>query len=162
MTVKSKADSTRTTARTKGPNFDTPAAVRTIVPTPVSQPAQPADKTRTNDSAKKPATKSSLPYVNSDCHAFATDYDVDKLRVKMLEGTKDEERIAAALKVFKTKCFFTRQLRALSEVFTTDAAKYRFLETAYPFAADEHFRELVTLLADPVYANKFKTLTGSR
>jgi len=151
------ADSARATARTKGPNFDTPNSVRTIVPTPVSQPV---DKTRTNDSAKKPATKTSLPYVNSDCHAFATDYDVDKLRVKMLEGAKDEERMAAALKVFKTKCFFTRQLRALSEVFTTDAAKYRFLESAYPFAADEHFKDLITLLADPVYVNKFKVLTG--
>lgn len=142
-------------ARSKAPNFDSPANVRAIVPTPL---AQPADKNRPNDSAKKPATKSPLPYVNSDCHAFATDYDVDKLRVKMLEGAKDDERIAAALKIFKTKCFFTRQIKALSEVFTTDASKYRFFETAYPFAADEHFRELGALLTDPVNQNKFKTL----
>jgi len=152
-------DSDRATSdRSKGSNFDSPASVRVIVPTPI---AQPADKSRPNDSSKKPVTKSPLPYVNSDCHAFATDYDVDKLRVKMLEAAKDEERIAAALKVFKTKCFYTRQIKALSEVFTTDASKYRFFETAYPFAADEHFRELGPLLADPVYANKFKTLTGT-
>jgi len=103
-----------------------------------------------------------LPYLNSDCHNFATDYDVDKLRVKMLEAAKDVERISAASKTFKTKCFFTRQLRALSEVFTTDAAKFKFFEAAYPYAADGHFRELGTLLADPVYSSKFKTLTGSR
>lgn len=152
-------DSNRTTsARSKGSNFDSPSSVRVIVPTPI---AQPADKSRPNDSSKKPAAKSPLPYVNSDCHAFATDYDIDKLRVKMLEAAKDEERIAAALKVFKTKCFYTRQIKALSEVFTTDASKYRFFETAYPFAADEHFRELGALLTDPIYQNKFKTLTGA-
>jgi hypothetical protein len=141
--------------RSKAPNFDSPANVRAIVPTPL---AQPADKSRPNDSAKKPSTKSPLPYVNSDCHAFATDYDVDKLRVKMLEGAKDDERIAAALKIFKTKCFYTRQIKALSEVFTADASKYRFFETAWPFAADEHFRELGALLTDPVNQNKFKAL----
>lgn len=80
----------------------------------------------------------------------------------MLEAAKDEDRVAAAAKVFKSKCFSTRQIRALSEVFATDAAKYRFFEAAYPFAADEHFRDLATLLTDPVYTNKFKTLTGGR
>ena len=151
--VKSRTpDSPRTVARSKG---DSPSNVRVIVPTPI---AQPADKSRPNDSAKKPATKSPLPYVNSDCHAFATDYDVDKLRVKMLEAAKDDERLAAALKIFKAKCFYTRQIKALSEVFPTDASKYRFFETAYPFAADEHFHDLGALLNDPVYVNKFKTL----
>jgi len=144
----------------RGANPDSQSTVRDIIPTPISQPA---DKTH-NDSVQKPkaAAKAPLPYINSDCHNFATDYDIDKLRVKMLEGAKDEDRVSAALKVFKTKCFYTRQIRALSEVFTTDAAKYRFFETAYPFAADEHFRELATVLTDPVYANKFKTLTGGR
>jgi hypothetical protein len=145
----------------RGPNPDSPnqnSTVKVIVPTPANPPA---DKTRASDTAKKHATKPALPYVNSDCHNFATDYDVDKLRVRMLEATKDEDRVAAALKVFKTKCFSTRQLRALSEVFTADTGKYRFFETAYPFAADEHFPDLVTQLTDPVYINKFKTLTGS-
>ncbi|HVU93764.1 MAG TPA: hypothetical protein VHE34_01015 [Puia sp.] len=152
------ADSGRvTSARLKGSTLDSPSGVREIVPTPIT-PA--AEKSRPNDSSKKPAAKSPLPYVNSDCHAFATDYDIDKLRVKMLEVAKDEERIAAALKVFKAKCFYTRQIKALSEVFTTDASKYRFFETAYPFAADEHFRELGGLLTDPIYQSKFKTLTG--
>ncbi len=78
----------------------------------------------------------------------------------MLEGPKDEDRIAVARKAFKVKCFYTRHIRALSEIFTTDAAKYRFFEAAWPFAADEHFHELSSLLADPVYSSKFKTLTS--
>jgi len=91
-------------------------------------------------------TKSALPFVNSDCHNFATDYDVDKLRVKMLEATKDDDRLLVARKVFRSKCFSTKQIRALSEVFTSDAQKFKFLEAAYPFVSDEHFPELSNLL----------------
>jgi hypothetical protein len=153
-------DTTRQAAakiRPAGSNTDTQSTVHTIVPTPVTQPA---DKTRSNDSGQKKPAKP-IPYINSDCHAFGTEYDVDKLRVRMLETPKDDDRNAIALKVFKTKCFSTRQIRALSEIFTTDAAKYRFFETAYPFAADEHFRDLGALFTDPIYANKFKALTGA-
>jgi hypothetical protein len=110
-------------------------------------------------SGARTSTKSTLPFVNSDCHNFATDYDVDKLRVKMLESAKDDDRILAARKVFKTKCFSTRQIRALSEVFTTDAAKFKFLEAAYPFVSDDHFAELSNLLADPVYSGRFRAMT---
>jgi hypothetical protein len=78
----------------------------------------------------------------------------------MLESTKDDDRILAARKVFKTKCFSTRQIRALSEVFTTDAAKFKFLEAAYPFASDDHFAELSNLLADPVYSGRFRAMTS--
>ena len=110
-------------------------------------------------SPTRTSTKSTLPFVNSDCHNFATDYDVDKLRVKMLESAKDDDRILAARKVFKMKCFTTRQIRALSEVFTTDAAKFKFLESAYPFVSDDHFAELSNLLADPVYSGRFRAMT---
>ena len=103
--------------------------------------------------------KSSLSFVNSDCHAYATDYDVDRLRVKMLEAGKDEERMKTALKFFKTKCFSTHQIKALSEVFTTDASKFKFLEIAYPFVSDDHYSELINLLADPVYSGRFKIMT---
>jgi hypothetical protein len=48
----------------------------------------------------------------------------------------------------------------LSEVFTTDAAKFKFLEAAYPFASDDHFAELSNLLADPVYNGRFRAMTG--
>jgi hypothetical protein len=124
----------------------------------------PAIISATIPSATDTSTPSAnaIPYINSDCHNFATDYDIDRLRVKMLDAPKDEDRIAAARKVFKTKCFYTPQLRALSEVFTTDAAKFQFFEAAWPYAADEHFHELSGLLSDPVYIGKFKTMTGAQ
>jgi hypothetical protein len=122
----------------------------------------PADNVRPAnqvDTQRHPGKGASV-YVNSDCHNFANDLDVDKLRAKMLEAARDDERIAVARKAFKVKCFYTHYIRSLSEVFTTDAAKYRFFEAAWPFAADEHFHELSNLLADPVYTGKFRTLTS--
>ncbi len=122
----------------------------------------PADNARSAnqvDTQRLPA-KGAVVYVNSDCHNFANDLDVDKLRAKMLEAAKDDDRIAVARKAFKVKCFYTRYIRALSEVFTTDATKYRFFEAAWPFAADEHFHELSNLFADPVYSGKFRILTS--
>jgi hypothetical protein len=116
---------------------------------------------RPSDTSQKKTPAKSL-FINSDCRNFATDYDVDKLRVKMLETSKDEDRITVAHKVFKTKCFATKQIRALSEVFTSDAQKFRFFETAYPFVSDDHFKELTDLLADPVYNSKFRSMTGQQ
>jgi hypothetical protein len=158
------ADTSRVVVpRGHGPNPDSP-----IVGQGQGIPSRPAGgilasevvRPRPVDTPRKSSvTRSSLPFVNSDCHNYATDYDVDKLRVKLLEGAKDEDRILAARKVFKTRCFSTRQIRALSEVFTTDAAKFRFFETAYPFCSDDQFRELSSLLADPVYSSKFRVMT---
>jgi hypothetical protein len=154
------SDSTHGPAsRAHGPNADSPmvgvgTAYRgTIPPTP---PAE-APRTHPADTTRRPARAAA--FVNSDCHDFASDFDVDKLRVKMLESAKDDDRITVARKTFKIKCFSTRQIRTLSEVFTSDAAKFRFFEAAWPFAADEHFHELSDLLADPVYNSKFKTMT---
>jgi hypothetical protein len=148
------ADTSRRVApRTNGPNPDTHVSVPG---TTLSETA----KVRPDTPQKRPPVKTPLAFVNSDCHDYATDYDVDKLRVKMLESSKDDDRIQAVRKVFRTKCFSTRQIRALSEVFTTDALKFRFFETAYPFASDDHFRELAGTLADPVYNSKFKAMTG--
>jgi hypothetical protein len=119
-----------------------------------------APKTDTSAKASTAPHKSNLPFINSDCHAFATDYDVDKLRVRMLSANKDDDRVQIAYKIFKTKCFSTSQVSALCAVFTTDAAKFRFLETAYPFVSDDRFPELVNLFSEPVYTEKFQTLTG--
>lgn len=162
--ARTMADSLRVPAlRGHGPNPDSPllgrgqnTVSRPALPAPVTESSRshPADTLR-----KSSVTKSTLPFVNSDCHNYATDYDVDKLRVKLLDAAKDEDRIQAARKVFKTRCFTTRQIRALSEVFTTDGAKFHFFETAYPFCSDDQFRELVSLLADPVYSGKFRAMT---
>jgi Domain of unknown function (DUF4476) len=156
------ADTSRnpsTRAHGPNPNADSPSVGAITPGRPAIPPISPAEtsRPRPEDSNHRP-TKTTA-FVNSDCHDFASDFDVDKLRVKMLESGKDDDRITVARKTFKSKCFSTSQIRALSGVFTSDAAKFRFLEAAWPYAADEHFHELSDLLADPVYNGKFKTMT---
>ena len=107
-----------------------------------------------------PKRKMKPVVVNSDCRNFATDADVDKLKTILMTLPTDAARIAAAKKVFKIKCFSTSQLQALIIAFIGEAAKYNFLENAYPFVSDDRFGELTALFTDPVYIARFKTLVG--
>jgi hypothetical protein len=115
-----------------------------------------------DNSNKAGADKSgqnTVQMVNSDCRNFASDQDLDKLRLAMLDQDGAERRIAAALKVFRTKCFSTRQIRALSELFNTDDGRYRFFEAAYPYVSDtDHYPDLLAFFTDPFYIQRFKTL----
>ncbi len=104
-------------------------------------------------------SKKKLVLLNSDCANFATDYDVDKLRIKILAETNLEGRLAAAKKVFRTKCFTTRQIRALSELFLGDEERFRFFELGYPYSADtSNYKQLVELLTDANYISRFKAM----
>ncbi len=110
----------------------------------------------------KPAPSDStrkLQLVNSDCRNFATEADVDKLRVKMLSENNLEERVLVAKKFFKTRCFTTRQIRALTELFPSDKTRYEFFDAAYPFVSDSYnFKELAELLTDEYYLGRFRAM----
>lgn len=111
------------------------------------------------DEAKVEEPPKKLVLVNSDCKSFAGDGDVDKLRIRMLGETDVDGRVAAARKVFRTKCFTTAQVKGLTELFRSDEGIYRFLEAAYPFISDtSNFKSLVTLLAEEVYVKRFRTM----
>ena len=99
------------------------------------------------------------PIINSDCKSFATEADVDKLRIKMIGESNLDERILIAKKVFRTKCFTTRQIKALTELFVNDKTRYSFFDAAYPFVSDtSNFRQLVDLLSDVYYIDRFKVM----
>lgn len=123
-----------------------------------AKPAEP-EKPKTVEPEKKTETGNKLVMINSDCVKLATDNDVDKMRVKMLPETDLQKKLAVANKFFKTMCLYARQIKALSELFSTDDARYKFLELAYPFAADTaNFKELHTLLTEESYVTRFKKL----
>lgn len=142
-----------------GPNADSPAMANSTTGRPMTPVIPPAESAKTHPADTQRRQPKAVPFINSDCHDFASDFDVDKLRLKMLQTSRDDDRVAIARKTFKIKCFSTRQIRTLSEVFTADAGRFHFFEAAWPFAADEHFHELSDLLTDPVYINRFKTMT---
>lgn len=106
-----------------------------------------------------PAAEKKLPIINSDCRNFASDLDVDKLRIKMLSESNLDERIVLAKKVFKTKCFTTKQVKGLTELFVNDKTRYMFFDAAYPFVSDsENFKGLVELLTEEYFITRFKAM----
>ena len=96
---------------------------------------------------------------NISCKNTATDYDVDKLRVKMLAIEDEDDKISTAKKVFKAKCFSVNQIRALSEIFPNDAGKYKLFDAAYSYVLDtNNFTSLQSLLKDDYYIVRFKAM----
>ncbi|RYG05052.1 MAG: DUF4476 domain-containing protein [Chitinophagaceae bacterium] len=122
-------------------------------------------KTETSkpDEQKSEALKTSgAKMVNSDCNDFALDADVDKLKIRMSAEKGVEDQIAAAKRVFKTKCFTTKQVRVLSGFFTTDDSRYKFLDASYPFVSDSgEFKTLVDLLKEDYYIKRFSAMIRS-
>jgi hypothetical protein len=115
-------------------------------------------KTASTDSSST-GSASSIVLMNSDCRQFATDNDVDKLRVSMLKENTDYEKIVLARKIFRSKCFTTKQVRALTELFSGDEGKYQLFDAAYPFVSDSgNFKSLVNILQDTYYINRFKAM----
>ncbi len=97
--------------------------------------------------------------LNSDCREIAWDSDIDKLRIKMLVVTADDEKIALAKKVFRQKCFSVKQVRALSELFKSDEGKYKWFDAVYPFVTDtNNFASLGEQIKGDYYLNRFKAM----
>ena len=111
------------------------------------------------DSVKSAKSSTAPLFLNSDCKETALDTDIDKLRIKMLLLTSDEEKIGLARRLFRQKCFLTVQVKALSELFKTDEGKYKWFDAVYAFVADSgNFSKLSELLKDEYYLNRFKAM----
>lgn len=108
-----------------------------------------------HDSASAPK----LVMMNSDCQKFASENDLDRLRLAVLREATQEDRIEVSKKTFRTMCFTTKHILALSELFLTDEYRFNFFSAAYPFVSDSgNFRTLLNQLSDPVYVEKFRTM----
>lgn len=141
--------------------LDVPAANQNKI-LPAAQPSAGWRDTSLNamKSIKDTAVKSSrLVMINSDCRFFATDEDVDKLRVKMMETEESGVRIEAARRGMRNRCFSTKQVRSLTELFSNDESRYRYFEAVYPYVSDtDAFRELIVFLTDEYFKARFKAL----
>lgn len=114
----------------------------------------------------KPVTKGSAGSVptktlsfNSDCRSLATDEDFLKIRKKMAAEDTQDDMIAAARKMFKSKCYSTDQVKNLSVLFLNDEGKYHFFDAAYPFVHDtQHFSTLESQFSDTYYITRFRAM----
>ncbi len=96
---------------------------------------------------------------NSDCKSFATDYDIDKLRVKLINDKTIADKFATAKRFLKSKCLSVKQIKALTELFPSDETKFGFFEIAYPFVSDTgNFYLLGDLMENDFYKNRLKAM----
>jgi hypothetical protein len=118
-----------------------------------------SDSVKKDSAVAEKKTPSKIFAGNTNCKNTATDYDVDKLRVKMLAVENEDDKIMAARKFFRIKCFSTNQIKALSEVFPTDEGRYKLFDTAYPYVSDYgNYPQLSTLLTSQYYINRFSAM----
>jgi len=138
-------------------DVDTTAVKKDITAVPAPDSGAVVKEKTPFDTATTP--KKAVVLENTDCRNFATDQDVDKLRIQMMKYSTDDDRLNAATKTFRQKCYSARQVRALSELFPTDEGRYRFFDAAYPFVSDSsNFKSLVEMLSDPDYISRFNKL----
>lgn len=117
-------------------------------------------KVDTGVEVKKEETENKV--VNkSSCSATASDKDFMKLRKNMAAKSNDEGMIEEAKKSFRNKCFSSEQVRYLSTLFLTSAAKYQFFDASFNHIADkENFAALQSEIKDDYYLKRFKALVG--
>ena len=136
---------------------------------PLTEVEQPKSETRNVQPAvdlpearekveEKPATKSQAV---GNCKQSASEKDFMKLRKNMASEDTDEAMIDEAKKVFKSKCFTVEQVRYLSTLFLTSAAKYQFFDASYSYVSDkQNFSSLQSEIKDEYYLKRFKALAG--
>lgn len=121
----------------------------------------PVVKTQPEPLPPKETVKESIKavMVNTDCKNMAADKDFITLRKKMAAEENDDDMVAAARKVFKTKCFTSEQVKNLCVLFLKDDGRYKFLDAAYPYVYDtDNFKQLSSLLTEEYYINRFKAM----
>ena len=96
---------------------------------------------------------------NLKCQNVANKSDFEKLRRKMNSAHNMDDMIAVSKKYFKAKCYTTKQIRGLSDLFLSDEDKYKFFDAAYPYVSDnDKFSSLESLLTDQYYIKRFKAM----
>jgi hypothetical protein len=106
-------------------------------------------------------TEEKTVFNQSQCKASASDKDFMKLRKNMAAKENDEAMIDEAKKIFKNKCFSVEQVRYLSTLFLTSAAKYQFFDASFKHVSDkENFSSLQQEIKDEYYLKRFKALAG--
>jgi len=137
--------------------------------TPATAKAEPGskeEKRKTKDvfGGLFKAPKAAEPLVaveNTACTALATDKDFMKVRKNMAAETNDEAMIEEAKVYFRAKCFTTEQVKNLSSLFLTSAAKYQFFDAAYKHVSDpSQFPGLQSEIRDAYYLKRFQALIG--
>lgn len=141
--------------------------IRLLIPNlikPFKEDQKTKEEKETIAEIKEPevsSTQAPISSATSVCRKVATDKDFLRLRRNMAAETNDERMIAAARKYFKGTCFTTEQIRNLSALFLTSAARYQFFDAAFGHVSDSsQFASLGLEIRDEYYSKRFKALIG--
>jgi hypothetical protein len=126
-----------------------------------NQPDLATNAEKPKDVKKEADNKATKAKGNQSCKELASEKDFMKLRRNMAAKSTDDDMIFEARKAFKIRCFTTEQVRYLSTLFLTSAAKYQFFDAAYNYVSDkENFATLQSEIKDEYFLKRFKALAG--
>jgi hypothetical protein len=105
------------------------------------------------------ALKVDTKKANTKCKRTATQTDFLNLRKKMAAYKTYSAMQMQATKHFSSICFTTDQIKNLGILFITEAERYKFYVSAYPYVADAaNFATLQNQLTNTYYITRFKTM----
>lgn len=133
-----------------------------ITPISVEQNRKQTSGTaETMEKVEVPSKTAAVQKSNTSCKETASDRDFLKLRKNMAAKETDEAMIDEAKKAYKSKCYTVEQLRFLSTLFMTGAAKYQFFDASFANTADpQNYSSLQSEIKDSYYLKRFKALIG--
>lgn len=112
-----------------------------------------------NTSTPVEEKKPSIKMVNSDCEKVL---EVDAFRklLRTMNGKKsDEDMVDAFRKGTRSVCVSTEQIRALTQLISTEENRYQLLDAAYARTYDtQNFSTLGDLLKEDYYKGRFKAM----
>lgn len=105
------------------------------------------------------AKKPSIQMINSDCEKVLEVDAFRKLLRTMNSKKKDEDMVDAFRKGTRSVCVSTEQIRALTQLISSEDNRYQLLDAAYPRTYDsQNYGSLGDLLKDDYYKGRFKAL----
>lgn len=100
-----------------------------------------------------------LKMVNSDCPKVLETEAFRKLLRTMNSRKTDADMVDAFRKGTRNTCVSTEQVRALTQLISTDENRYQLMDAAYARTYDsDNFAKLADLLTDSYYKNRFKAM----
>lgn len=103
--------------------------------------------------------KAAIKMVNSDCEKILEVDAFRKLLRTMNSKKSDDDMVDAFRKGTRSVCISTEQIRALTQLISTEESRYQLLDAAYARTYDtQNFSTLADLLKEDYYKGRFKAM----
>ncbi|MHB1921844.1 MAG: DUF4476 domain-containing protein [Chitinophagaceae bacterium] len=105
----------------------------------------------------------SLTMINSDCTAPVSENFFLKTRRKVAMQNNDSQMLKVVGKFFREDCFTVAQIQSIAYLFSSDEARFQFLQLAYAHVLDsDHYSRLEGTLTDPFIRKQFLDMISKK